>query len=186
MRWLPLGVAIYCVVTLGYVHQRVEQRLEADLDQNIREQNIFANYYQAPGFRPLDTCRALAAQVAAHPGTVVLANELDRVSWTFYLQKFDIPSYALAQFKEDNTSGATHTGVFQLARGRDGERVFLQWSMRIPEPFDSGDRLTPVMLYLASYDPADVIYVVTGLNRLIEQVVTTRYPEFRMGHFEVP
>lgn len=184
--WMPLGVALYCAGTLAVMHVRLQERLEEALDENRREQNIYANFYQASGFRPLEAARALAAELNEKPGLVLMANELDRVAWTFYLQKFDIPSYALAQFVEDRTPTSTHGGVYQLSQGRSGERTFLQWPMTIEEPFEKGDRLTPLMLYVSTYDRADRIYVITGFSGLIERVLRTRYPEFVVERIDVP
>ncbi len=58
--------------------------------------------------------------------------------------------------------------------------------MRIEEPFERGDRLTPLMLYISVYDPADRIYVITGYNNLIARVIRARYPEFLVERIEVP
>lgn len=184
--WLPIAVAVYSVATLVVVHTRTQQRLEDALTQDVREQNIFANFYEAGGFCPLDVCRTLAGELAEKPGLVLMANELDRVAWTFYLQKFDIPSYALAQFKEEPKETTTHSGVYQISKGRSGERAFLQWAMRIDEPFEKGDRLTPLMLYVSAYDPADRIYVITGFSNLIDRVLRARYPEFLVERVAVP
>jgi hypothetical protein len=184
--WMPFWVALYSAVTTAVMHVRLQDRLEEALVLNRREQNIYANFYQASGFRPLDAARALAAELNEKPGLVLMANELDRVAWTFYLQKFDVPSYALAQFVEDRTPTSTHGGVYQLSQGRSGERTFLQWTMTIEEPFEKGDRLTPLMLYVSKYDPADRIYVLTGFSDLIERVLRTRYPEVVVERIDVP
>jgi hypothetical protein len=121
----------------------------------------------------------LASQHSARPGHVLLANELDRVAWTFYLEKFDIKSYALVRTWEESYAGQgttyTHVGVFQESPGKNSDLVFYQQRLSLPK-LSEGDRLSPVLKFVRAYDPAERYYVITGFVDQIRRVLGDRHP----------
>jgi hypothetical protein len=187
---LPAVLAVYALATLVVADHLVQRRLEENLANSVRDQNILANYYQSRStYRPLDLSRTLARELSGRPGRVLMASELDRVAFTSYLQKLDIPSYTLIRMWEDpkESSGGpyTHAGIFQKASGQSRDLQFLQswFTMSRPEP---GDRLTPVLLHVEAYDPAPRYYLVTGFAGLAERVLRRRQPEIDVERLNPP
>ncbi|MBU1950358.1 MAG: hypothetical protein KJ927_16705, partial [Candidatus Eisenbacteria bacterium] len=181
IRWsIPLICAI-ALATLGFAYAHLQQRLQDNLQKGFHEQSILANQYQAAGYHPAETAETLAEMVRMEPGPVILVGALDRVAWSFYLDKVDIPSLALVRIEalppQDRNGASTHAGIFQVSQGMGRETVFVQQDLLISkEPEDL--ILTPLIQFVGSREFTGPIYLVTDSPVLVSSLLETHFPGF--------
>jgi hypothetical protein len=186
-RWLTPILCLYALGSLVFAHVTVQDRLRSNLSRNIREQNILANYYQSTRFRPLETSRIVARVHSDRPGPVILADELDRVAWSFYLQKFGTTCYALVRLQaephQQQGTEYTHIGLFQKSRGRYEDLSFFQSSLDLPRLRD-GDRLTPVLTVARSFERAGRTYLITAFADKNRNLLKEEHPGLKVEPLE--
>ena len=125
-----------------------DKQLSLNLQSEIREQNIYRNFYLTKDFTP----HALAKKIAKmeNPKTpVLMLDELDRVSLTYYLEKYDIQSQAVIRIQDKpvNLKGQNYNqvGLIQKSVGKNIDLNFMQ----IPCNLTLNPKLNPYLLLLS-------------------------------------
>ncbi len=165
--WLGPILGLYALVSLPFTHGYVQHRLDGALVHGVREQNILVNYYQSGAFRPRQTAARLAAAHAEHPGTVILVDDLDRVSWSAYLGNCGIPCYALVSVTPQaggSDMSPRYSAVFQESPGTDEDLRFFRMTMELAAR-DPEDNLTPVLYMVRRHRATDRYYLVTAFEK---------------------
>lgn len=131
---LSYGLVIYICSTAIYQLYCNEQSLDLNLTKGKREQNIYRNYYLADNFQPHKLAQFLSAK--EQNKEVLLVDELDRVSFTFYLKKYNIQSQSIIKIMEKtqmiNGKKSTHLGIVQFSGDRTQDIKYQQYPCVLP------------------------------------------------------
>lgn len=138
-RGKTILVALTCIYAIGTAFwqlQANEAILMTNLETEKREQTIYRNYYLSASFTPSASAKALHAQNASN-ATAILMDNLDRVSYSHYLEKNNVRCYAIAKSDhkklqiKDRTFN--HVLLVQKTVGRDKKPLFMNIPCNIPE-----------------------------------------------------
>jgi hypothetical protein len=174
---LILFVTAYAVGSLGFAHHNVQERLREALRSGVREQSLLANYYQARGFRPSRAASGLAPFHEARPGPILLVDELDPVSMTFYLLAQGLESTAILGVRPAGPGEpGTHIGQFQRSSRGTQSLTFFNSTLHLLDPLADGNLLTPALVAGEGQAPSEVYYVLTAFPEKNRRLFRTYYP----------
>ncbi|MFH1762965.1 MAG: hypothetical protein ABIF09_02130 [Gemmatimonadota bacterium] len=178
---LAFIVAAYAFGTLGFAHTSVQARLEENLRFGIKEQTILANYYQLHGFRPSRVALEMAKITEDQPGPILLVDELDPVSLSYYLLGQNLNSTAILSLSpSEQGERGTFTGHFQRSQGRDEGLSFFWSTMHFEEELKEGNLLAPSLAVAEGTEPSAVYYVVTAFPEMNRQFFRDQFPFMSM------
>lgn len=131
---LRYTILIYLCSTALYQLHANENILEQNLQEGKREQNIYRNYYLAENFQPNKVAQTLSKR---NDNTqVLLVDELDRVSFTFYLKKQNIASQAIIKIRDKkqvlNGKKSTHLAMIQNSGDKESTIKYQQFPCTLP------------------------------------------------------
>ncbi|MFM1875071.1 MAG: hypothetical protein RL266_808, partial [Bacteroidota bacterium] len=168
-------VAILAVYGFGnYVWQdgEINAHLDKNLERNKREQNIYNAFFLADNFQPHSAVKEFRALNDTN-AAVMLVDELDRVSYLYYLEKYEITSYAMIniQPKKVEAQGRTfsHLGMFQKSMGKGLKPAFQQIPANLDEknrPYNNYLLLTNVV---SQIERGKNLYLFTGFPNKAEK-----------------
>ena len=145
---LFLIVSIYLGFTSYMELNRNDEILKTNLQSEIREQNIYRNFYLAQDFNPHDIAKEIA-KIKSTKSPVLMVDELDRVSLVFYLEKYDIQSQTIIRIQKNNTNvkGQNYhfVGLIQKSAGKNQDINY----MKIPCNLSLDTKLNPYLLLLS-------------------------------------
>ena len=145
---LFLVVAIFLGVTGFRELNKNDKILKSNLQSEIREQNIYRNFYLAKDFTPHDVAKKLA-KINRTGAPVLLLDEIDRVSLVFYLEKYDLLSQLVIRIQKQNVNVKgqkfNHVGLIQKSVGKNQDIEF----MKVPSNLSMGAKLNPYLLLLS-------------------------------------
>ncbi len=140
-------LSIYFICTSFIELSGNDKQLNLNLQSEVREQNIYRNYYLSRDFNPHNVAKRIA-KMNDIKMPVVMLDELDRVSLTFYLEKYDIPSQAVIRIQQNpvtaNKQNFNHVGLIQKSVGKNQDINYMQIPCNLPV----GDKLNPYFLLL--------------------------------------
>lgn len=114
----------YCIGNYVWQDAAINQHLDKNLERSKREQNIYNAFFLADNFQPHEAIKTFVALQDTN-AAIMLIDELDRVSYQYYLNKYNLESYAMIRIQpgRTKTNGRefTHMATFQktLGRGKD-------------------------------------------------------------------
>ncbi len=173
VKQIMVGVlAIYCIGNYVWQNGEINAHLDKNLERNKREQNIYNAFFLADNFQPHEAVKELLALNDTN-AVVILVDELDRVSYLYYLEKYDITSYAMIniQPKQVEAQGRkfTHVGMFQKSMGKGNKPAFQQIPANLDQknkPYNDYLLLTQVV---SQIERGKNIYLFTGFPKKAEK-----------------
>ncbi|MCJ7628264.1 MAG: glycosyltransferase family 39 protein [Longimicrobiales bacterium] len=172
-------VAIYAFGTLGFAHVTVQEHLKENLRSGIKAQNLMENYYQLRGFRPSRLAVGLAEIHRGRAGPILLVDDLDPVSLSYYLLAEDLTSTSILSIRSagEGESG-THIGSFQKSLGRGKDLTFFESSIHLSNDLEEGNRLTPALVVAESMEPSDMYFLITAFPEKNRALFQGLFPSF--------
>jgi hypothetical protein len=123
------ALAIYGFGNYIWQDGEINAHLDKNLERNKREQNIYNAFFLADNFQPHEAVKEFLALNDTN-AAVMLVDELDRVSYLYYLEKYDIVSYAMIKIQQRPTEAQgrkfSHVGMFQKSQGKGNKPAFQQ------------------------------------------------------------
>jgi hypothetical protein len=167
-------LAFYCIGNYVWQDNEINEHLDKNLERSKREQNIYHAFFLADNFQPKAAVEDFLALNDTN-AAVMLVDELDRVSYLYYLEKHDIVSYAMIKIqpKKTETQGRTfsHVGMFQRSQGKGKKPAFQQ----VPANLDEADKkINNYMLLtniVSQIERGKNIYLFTGFPRKAEKAM---------------
>ncbi|MBI1286749.1 MAG: hypothetical protein GC178_04145 [Flavobacteriales bacterium] len=165
-------LAIYCMGNYVWQESEINIHLDKNLERNKREQNIYNAFFLANNFQPH---RAVKEFIALNDtnAAVMLVDELDRVSYLYYLEKYDITSYAMIKIQPKTVEAQGHTfnhvGMFQKSMGKGNKPAFQQIPANLDDknkPYNNYLLLTQVV---SQIERGKSIYLFTGFPNKAEK-----------------
>ncbi len=174
---VTLLVTAYAFGSLGFAHHTVQQRLEEALRAGVKEQGLLASYFQARGFRPSVIASEMVPIHEARPGPIILVDELDPVSVSFYLLARGLESTAILSVRPTGPGEpGTHIGQFQQALKESQSLTFFNSSLHLLDPLTEGNLLTPALVVAEGRAASDVYYVLTAFPEKNRRLFEALYP----------
>lgn len=134
VRSLGYTILIYLCSTALYQLHANENILEKNLEEGKREQNIYRNYYLSKNFQPNKVAQTISKLNLNEE--VLLVDELDRVSFTFYLKMQNISSQAIINIRDKkqvlNGKKSTHLAMIQNSGDKENEIKYQQFPCTLP------------------------------------------------------
>lgn len=131
---LGYAILIYLCSTALYQLHANENILEKNLEEGKREQNIYRNYYLSKNFQPNKVAQTISKLNLNEE--VLLVDELDRVSFTFYLKMQNISSQAIINIRDKkqvlNGKKSTHLAMIQNSGDKENEIKYQQFPCTLP------------------------------------------------------
>jgi len=165
-------LAVYCIGNYVWQNDEINTHLDKNLERNKREQNIYNAFFLADNFQPHDAIKELV-ELNDTNAAILLIDELDRVSYQFYLNKYNLESYAMIRIQpaksEANGRTFTHMATFQKTLGRDQETKF----RKVPANLDQKNKvyndyyLLPRLV--GQFERGKNMYLFTGFPRKAEK-----------------
>ena len=176
-------VALLAIYGFGnYIWQdnEINTHLDKNLERNKREQNIYNAFFLADNFQPHSAVKEFLALNDTN-AAVMLVDELDRVSYLYYLEKYDIVSYAMIKIqpKQVEAQGRkfTHVGMFQKSQGKGNKPAFQQ----IPANLDDKNKQYNDYLLLtqvvSQIERGKNLYLFTGFPKKAEKAFDMFFKE---------
>jgi hypothetical protein len=132
-------LAIYCFSNYIWQDGEINAHLDKNLERNKREQNIYNAFFLADNFQPHKAIRSFI-ELNDTNAAILLIDELDRVSYQYYLDKYQLESYAMIRIQQvkNEANGRTfsHMATFQKTMGRDKKTQF----RRVPANLDQKNK----------------------------------------------
>jgi hypothetical protein len=167
----------YAIGSLGFGYHNVQERLREAIRSGVREQNLLANYYQSRRFQPSRAASRLAPIHEARPGPILLVDELDPVSMSFYLLAQGLESTAILSVRPAGPrERGTHVGQFQRSRSEGDSLTFFNSTLHLLDPLADGNLLTPALVVGENQAPSEVYYVLTAFPEKNRRLFQSLYP----------
>ena len=167
-------LALYCMGNYFYENREVNAHLDKNLQRNKREQNIYHAFFLADNFRPHHAVKEFLTLNDTN-AAILLLDELDRVSYLYYLEKYDLVSYAMIKVQPRNVEAQgrtfSHVGMYQRSNGK-GEKVSFQ---QIPANLSEKNRKYNSYMLLVNIveqmERGRDLYLFTGFPRKAEKAM---------------
>lgn len=176
-------IAILAIYGLGnYVWQENEINIHLDknLERNKREQNIYNAFFLADNFQPHEAVKEFLALNDTN-SAVMLVDELDRVSYLYYLEKYDITSYAMIKIqpKQVEVQGRkfTHVGMFQKSQGKGNKPAFQQIPANLDDKNKQYNNYLLLTQVISQIERSKNIYLFTGFPNKAEKAFDMFFKE---------
>ena len=167
-------LAIYCIGNYVWQDAEINAQLDKNLERNKREQNIYHAFFLANNFQPNAAVEEFLALNDTN-AAVMLVDELDRVSYLYYLEKHDIVSYAMIKIqpRKTETQGRTfsHVGMFQKSQGKGNKPAFQQVPANLDEKDKSINNYMLLTNIVSQIERGKNIYLFTGFPRKAEKAM---------------
>jgi|GEM_PF-1223824 len=167
-------LAVYGIGNSIWQKSEINAHLDRNLERNKREQNIYHNFYLADNFQPHQAVKEFLALNDTNT-TILLADELDRVSYLYYLEKYNLPSYAIIKLQPQKveSQGRTfnHVGMFQRSMGKGQKPAFQQVPLNLDiknKPYNDYLLLVNIAQQL---ERGKNIYLFTGFPNKAEKAI---------------
>jgi hypothetical protein len=145
-------LSVYMITTSFIEINHNNEQLNLNLTNEYREQNIYRNYYLSQNFKPHDIAQKIT-QINKTNSPVLMLDELDRVSLTFYFKKYDIESLGIVKLERKSTiignQNYSHQALIQKSNGKNKDIQYMNFSCNLPNT----DRLNPYLLLLEMTNP---------------------------------
>ncbi len=170
---IHLGLVIY-LSTWSFIEiESNDKQLLDGLREGRKEQNIYRNYYQASRFTPNQISRKVAA-LNSSKTSVLLLDEIDRVSLVFHLERFDIPSTSLVRIDNKQTKAQGNTfnrvAVIQQSREKNADVGF--FSFPFNEENDTKTNKYDLMLGInTNLRNGEPVYLLTSSSKFLNESV---------------
>ena len=106
---------------------------------------------------------------------VILVDELDRVSYLYYLEKYDVVSYAMIKIqpKKTETQGRTftHVGMFQRSQGKGNKPAFQQVPANLDQKNKKINNYMLLTNIVSQIERGKNIYLFTGFPKKAEKAM---------------
>ncbi|MCF8275905.1 MAG: glycosyltransferase family 39 protein [Flavobacteriales bacterium] len=173
-RTVVAVLAMFCLGNSVWQNLEINDHLDKNLERNKREQNMYHAFFLADNFQPNNSVNEFLALQDTN-AAVILVDELDRVSYLYYLEKNDINSYAMIKIRQQKVEmqGRTfsHLGMYQRSNGK-GEKVLFQ---QIPANLGENNKAYNNYLLLVNIveqiEPGKNIYLFTGFPNKAEKAI---------------
>ncbi len=171
-----LGVlAVYCIGNYVWQDSEINAHLDKNLERSKREQNIYHAFFLADNFQPHQAVKDFLALNDTN-AALMLVDELDRVSYLYYLEKYDQVSYAVIKIQPRKTENQgqtfSHVGMFQKSQEKGQKPAFQQ----VPINLDQKDKKINSYRFLTyvtfQLERGKSIYLITGFPRKAEKAMT--------------
>lgn len=173
-------LAVYCIGNYVWQDSEINAHLDKNLERNKREQNIYKAFFLADNFQPHNAVKEFL-ELNDTNSAVMLVDELDRVSYLYYLEKYDIVSYAIIKIQQRPMEAQgrkfTHVGMFQKSQGKGKKPGFQQ----IPANLDQNNKKINDYLLLTNVvsqiERGKNLYLFTGFPRKAEKAMQTFFKD---------
>lgn len=181
MKQSIVGVlAVYCIGSYVWQDGEINARLDKNLERNKREQDIYHNFYLADNFRPHEAVKDFLA-LNDTSSTIILADELDRVSYLYYLEKYDLPSYAIikTQAQKVTAQGQTfsHVSMFQRSMGKGKKPAFQQIPVNLDQKNQAYNDYFLLVNIAGQLERGKTIYLFSGYPKKVEKALDLFFKE---------
>ncbi|MCB9191808.1 MAG: glycosyltransferase family 39 protein [Flavobacteriales bacterium] len=165
-------LAIFCLGNSVWQNLEINAHLDKNLERNKREQNIYNAFFLADNFQPHKAVKEFLALNDTN-AAVMLVDELDRVSYLYYLEKYDIVSYAMIKIqpKQVEAQGRkfTHVGMFQKSQGKGNKPAFQQIPANLDEKNKQYNDYLLLTQVVSQIERGKNLYLFTGFPNNAEK-----------------
>jgi len=165
-------LALYLTGTAVYELRRVDKRLDNNLLKAKKEQDIYYNFYLASNFQPHATAEFLKAS-AEESASILLVEEIDRVSLLFYLEKYDLESYSVIwvkkQVNEVRGNTYSHLGMYQKSNGKFQDVSYQQIPANLPPEDARYNKYIFMVSLVSQINKGYNIYLVSAFPELTKE-----------------
>lgn len=167
-------LALYGIGNYVWQDHEVNAHLDQNLERNKRDQDLYHNFFLADHFQPHESVKQLLALNDTN-AAIILVDELDRVSYLYYLEKYDLRSYAMIKLQPQQVEAQgqkfSHVGMFQRSNGK-GEKVSFQ---QVPANLDEKNKQYNNYMLLVNIveqlERGKNIYLFTGFPNKAEKAM---------------
>lgn len=175
IKKIVIGVlAVYCIGNYVWQDSEINVHLDKNLDRSKREQNIYHAFFLADNFQPHAAVKEFLALKDTN-AAVMLVDELDRVSYLYYLEKYDVVSYAMIKIqpKKTETQGRTftHVGMFQKSQGKGNKPAFQQVPANLDQKNKKINNYMLLTNIVSQIEQGKNIYLFTGFPKKAEKAM---------------
>lgn len=174
------ALAIYGFGNYIWQDSEINIHLDKNLERNKREQNIYNAFFLADNFQPHEAVKEFIALNDTN-SAVMLVDELDRVSYLYYLEKYDITSYAMIKIqpKQVEAQGRkfTHVGMFQKSQGKGNKPAFQQIPANLDDKNKQYNNYLLLTQVISQIERGKNIYLFTGFPNKAEKAFDMFFKE---------
>ena len=167
-------LALYCIGNYAWQDQQINAHLDKNLERNKREQNIYNAFFLADNFQPHQSVKEFLALEDTN-AAVILVDELDRVCYLYYLEKYDIGSYAMIKIQPKKTEVQgrtfTHVGMFQRSQGKGNKPAFQQVPVNLDQKNKKFNNYMLLVNIVSQIEKGKNLYLFTGFTRKAEKAM---------------
>lgn len=168
-------LTVYCIGNYVWQDTEISAHLDKNLERNKREQNIYNAFFLADNFQPHAAVKEFLALNDTN-AAVMLVDELDRVSYLYYLEKYDVVSYAMIKIqpKKTETQGRTftHVGMFQRSQGKGNKPAFQQVPANLDQKNKKINNYMLLTNIVSQIERGKNIYLFTGFPKKAEKAMS--------------
>lgn len=173
-------LAVYCIGSYVWQDGEINAQLDKNLDRNKREQDIYHNFYLADNFRPHEAIKEFLALNDTN-STIILADELDRVSYLYYLEKYDLPSYAIIKTKAQQVTAQgqsfSHVSMFQRSQGKGQKPAFQQIPVNLDQKNQAYNDYFLLVNIASQLERGKTIYLFSGYPNKAQKAIDLFFKE---------
>lgn len=173
-------LAVYCIGNYVWQDSEINVQLDKNLERNKREQNIYHAFFLGDNFQPHQAVKEFVAFNDTN-AAVMLVDELDRVSYLYYLEKYDIASYAMikVQPKKVEAQGRSfnHVGMFQKSMGKGNKPAFQQIPANLDDKNKQYNNYLLLTNVVSQMEQGKNLYLFTGFPNKAEKAFDTFFKD---------
>jgi hypothetical protein len=183
-EWIKQSIVglltVYCIGSYVWQDDEINARLDRNLERNKREQDIYHNFYLANNFNPHAAVKEFLALNDTN-STIILADELDRVSYLYYLEKYDLPSYAIIKIQPQKVTAQgqtfSHVSMFQKSQGKGQKPAFQQIPVNLDQKNEPYNQYFLLVNIAEQLERGKNIYLFSGHPNKAEKAVDMFFKE---------
>ncbi len=167
-----VSICIYTLVAFVFYSEKNENILVNNLEKNIREQNIYRNYYLSKLYTPHDAAKKIKTY-SKNP-VAFYVDELDKVAIVRYLEKYNVENYFIPRIRQQNVTvknqNYNHIALVQVS---DSDYKNLKY-MNIPCQLPVGNKFNKhrlMMTLISNVNKPDNSFLLTGFHEKMRQFI---------------